>query len=252
MVLRPYRKEDRDPVIALIDGVYREYADRVHLEKSEADLRNVPANYAPGYFMVLEDAGEIRATIAISPDPERPEVCFLKRLYLDARLRGTGAGARLMEWFLETARGLGMTRAELWSDVRFERAHAFYRKHGFQNDGEIRDMDDSWQPYKDFFSGRTCNRGIVGAGPRACPHAVARRVGRPQGAAPTVDSQFRSIGVHHLSSVVDIALVRHARHAVGAHEDLFEHVQVGRTLLGDFEIDEAVGVHAVQVELEEQ
>ena len=78
-------------------------------------------------------------------------MCYLKRLYLDARLRGTGAGAQLLEWFLQTARRSGMTRAELWSDVRFERAHAFYRKHGFRNDGEIRAMDDSWQPYREYF-----------------------------------------------------------------------------------------------------
>lgn len=141
-------------MIALIDGIYREYSDRVHLQKSEADLMDIPANFAPGYFMVLEDTGEVRATVAISPDPERPGVCFLKRLYLDSRLRGTGAGARLLEWFFETAHGLGMTRTELWSDVRFERAHAFYRKHGFRNDGEMREMDDSWQPYREYFFSR--------------------------------------------------------------------------------------------------
>ncbi len=151
MDLRPYRVDDRDAVIALIDGIYREYADRVHLQKSEVDLTDIPANFAPGHFMVLEDAGPIRATVAISPDPERPGVCFLKRLYLDPRLRGTGTGTQLLDWFLETARGLGMKRAELWSDVRFERAHAFYRKHGFQNNGEVREMDDSWQPYREYF-----------------------------------------------------------------------------------------------------
>ncbi len=151
MLLRPYRHDDKDAVIALIDGVYREYADCVHLEKAEADLLDIPAIFSPGHFMVLDDDGEIRATVAIAPDPERPGVCFLKRLYLDARLRGTGSGGRLLDWFLSTARALGMTRAELWSDVRFERAHAFYRKHGFRSDGEARRMDDSWQPYREYF-----------------------------------------------------------------------------------------------------
>lgn len=151
MVLRPFRDGDRDAVIALIDGVYREYADRVHLEKAEADLMDIPANFAPGHFMVLDDGGAIRATVAYSPDGARPGVCFLKRLYLDAALRGTGAGTRLMEWFFATARGAQMRRAELWSDVRFERAHAFYRKHGFQHVGEVRSMDDSWQPYREYF-----------------------------------------------------------------------------------------------------
>ncbi len=112
---------------------------------------DIPANFAPGHFMVLDDAGKIRATVAITPDNQRPGVCFLKRLYLDSNLRGTGAGARLLEWFLNTARDLGMRRAELWSDVRFERAHAFYRKNGFQNDGTTRDMDDAWIPYREYF-----------------------------------------------------------------------------------------------------
>jgi len=158
MHLRPYRDTDKDAVIALIDGVYREYADRVHLQQAEADLMDIPIHYAPGHFMVLEDAGAIRATVAISPDASRPGVCFLKRLYLDARLRGTGAGAQLLEWFLATARALGMGRAELWSDVRFERAHAFYRKHGFVNDGTVRDMDDSWMPYREYFYWRNLDR----------------------------------------------------------------------------------------------
>jgi putative acetyltransferase len=151
MPLRPYRPEDKNAVIAMIDGVYREYADRVHLEKSEADLLDIPGNYAQGQFMVLDDAGVIRATVAISPDPARPGVAYLKRLYLDAGLRGTGAGTQLLEWFLETALGLGLRRVELWSDVRFERAHAFYRKMGFRNGGEVREMDDSWQPYREYF-----------------------------------------------------------------------------------------------------
>ncbi len=149
--LRPYRDGDRDAVIALIDGVYREYNDRVHLDQAEADLMDIPGNFAPGHFMVLDINGSIRATVAISPDESRPGVCFLKRLYLAADLRGTGAGTQLLDWFLNTARGLGMRRVELWSDVRFERAHAFYRKHGFQNDGTVRDMDDSWQPYREYF-----------------------------------------------------------------------------------------------------
>lgn len=151
MKLRPYRDGDKDAVIALIDGVYREYNDRVHLEQAEADLLDIPANFAPGHFMVLDDNGAIRATIAISPDDSRPGVCFLKRLYLATDLRGTGAGTQLLNWFLETARGLDMHRAELWSDVRFERAHAFYHKHGFLNDGTVRDMNDSWQPYREYF-----------------------------------------------------------------------------------------------------
>jgi RimJ/RimL family protein N-acetyltransferase len=46
---------------------------------------------------------------------------------------------------------LGHTRIELWSDTRFERAHRFYTKHGFEHDGTIRHMTDAFAPYDELF-----------------------------------------------------------------------------------------------------
>lgn len=154
MRLRPFHIDDTDAVIALIDGVYHEYGDRVHLEKSEADLMDIPAHFEPGHFMVLDNDGAIYGTVAISPSAEGNDVWFLKRLYLDSDLRGQGWADSMMDWAFDMARRLGAKHLHLWSDVRFERAHAFYTRRGFHHDGRVRTMNDGWAPYREYFYAR--------------------------------------------------------------------------------------------------
>ncbi len=151
MKLRPFQIEDTDAVIALIDSVYREYGDRVHLEKSEADLKDIPAHFQPGHFMVLEKDHVIHGTVAIARSADENDACFLKRLYLAPESRGQGWADSMVDWAFDKARGLGATRLHLWSDVRFERAHSYYAKRGFQHDGRVRTMNDSWAPYREYF-----------------------------------------------------------------------------------------------------
>lgn len=151
MNLRPFEPKDADGVVALIERVYREYGERICLDNADKDLSDVPGHYGAGRFMVLEKDSQVLGTVALAPDGARMDCCFLKRLYLDPELRGEGAGDRLLEWARETGRELGFSRMELWSDVRFERAHAFYKKQGFGFDGAVREMDDGWEPYREYF-----------------------------------------------------------------------------------------------------
>ncbi len=151
MELRPATSADRDGIIALIDGVFREYGDRVFLEDADGDLLDIAAHYGEGLFMVLDDGSRVRGTVALVPLGERPGVCLLRRLYLDAELRGGGWGQGMMEWACSTARALDMARMEFWSDTRFSRAHAFYEKLGYHHGGTVRAMDDGWMPYEEQF-----------------------------------------------------------------------------------------------------
>ena len=66
-------------------------------------------------------------------------------------LRGSGWGGRLMEWAFDWARKHGQSRVEFWSDVRFTRAHRFFRRLGFEHDGRTREMHDGAMPYSEFF-----------------------------------------------------------------------------------------------------
>ena len=70
---------------------------------------------------------------------------------MDATLRGGGYAERLLFWALDRAVALGRQRVDLWSDVRFDRAHRFYEKHGFERNGTARHMTDAYEPYDEFY-----------------------------------------------------------------------------------------------------
>ena len=149
MILRPVRNTDCAGVQSLIERCYAEYGERLCLEGADRDLLDLEAHYADGAFMVLDNGEAILGAVALVPKTN--DCAALKRLYLDASVRGTGAGQRLLDWLLEEARRRNIQRIELWSDTRFTRAHAFYRKHGFHHDGQIRTMYDAHEPYEEYF-----------------------------------------------------------------------------------------------------
>lgn len=153
MQLRPAEPLDRDQIVSLIAEVYREYGDRLCLENADSDLLDIEANYhaAGGAFIVLDNQGIISGTHAALPLKDRPGVCTFRRLYLAQQYRGETWGERLMNWALDWAIQNNQHRVEFWSDTRFTRAHRFFRRLGFQQDGQIRRMDDGWMEYQEYF-----------------------------------------------------------------------------------------------------
>lgn len=153
--LRPPLEADSAAVIALIDGCYREYGDRVHLTAYDLDLTDLPKHYlaAEKPFVVAEHGptGEVVGTHAVVPDRDAPGITTFRRLYVAAPHRGSGLGEALMLWAESEARRLGRTRVEFWSDVRFARAHTFFRRLGYVADGRTRVGHDSWTPYTEAF-----------------------------------------------------------------------------------------------------
>ena len=92
-ILRPGRRKDGPGLVRLIDEVYREYGDEADVEGYDRDLLDVEAAYRDkgGEFVVLEEDGEIVGAHATQPiDPEKGLLTF-RRLYLPARVRGSGA-----------------------------------------------------------------------------------------------------------------------------------------------------------------
>jgi diamine N-acetyltransferase len=59
----------------------------------------------------------------------------LKRIYLLHRFQGSGIGAALMEWSVETARRLGKRRLLLGVNDENDKAVGFYLRHGFEHAG---------------------------------------------------------------------------------------------------------------------
>ena len=137
----PFEERHVDGVIALIGGVFAEYGLTFDLAGYDADLTRIRGTYCRtgGAFWVLEDEGRVVGTIGVVP--VAPAEVEIKRVYLDASLRGQGWGRALVEHAMGWAEERGHTRVRLWSDVKFERSHVMYERLGFVRTG-IRDCDD--------------------------------------------------------------------------------------------------------------
>src|SRR5207249_772391 len=121
--------------------VFAEYGLTFEPSGYDADLTRIPGSYcrAGGAFWVLEEDGRVVGTIAVVP--VSADVVEIKRVYLDASLRGRGLGRMLVEHASSWAAGRGHTRVKLWSDVKFTRSHVLYERLGFVRT-VIRDCDD--------------------------------------------------------------------------------------------------------------
>lgn len=138
MTVRDAVDADADGVIALIARVFEEYPGCVlDVDGEEPELRAPASNF--DRFWIVERDGAVRGCIACGLGPDTVE---LKKLYLDAALRGRGLGRRLVELVEETARAHGAARIVLWSDTRFTTAHAVYEKMGYTRQPETRDLHD--------------------------------------------------------------------------------------------------------------
>lgn len=155
-LLRPVRPEDIPGVVELIDRCYAEYGDRVCLTGSEQDLLRLPDAYRQlgGDFIVLHQAGRIVGCHACHPlsTPPATHGCewTFRRLYLDADFRGGESGPHLMQWAIDYVINQGGVGVRFWSDTRFQRAHRFFRRFGFEATGQTRTLDDGWTPYSEY------------------------------------------------------------------------------------------------------
>lgn len=145
---------DRQPIIELIDSIYQEYDDKVCLEGAESELLEIPESYHKigGEFWVLSDeSGNVLGTHGAFPKDIDQKLAGFRRLYLAKHLRGTDFGHQLMQISIDWAWDKGFEQIEFWSDTRFSRAHRFFEKFGFQQDGRVREMLDSHDPYSEYY-----------------------------------------------------------------------------------------------------
>ena len=105
---------------------------------------------ALGEFVVLEEDGEIVGAHATQPIDLEKGLLTFRRLYLPARVRGSGAGKFLMDWAVGWSRDNGYRRVEFWSDTRFSRAHRFFERYGFERGG-IRHVEEGKLKFSEYF-----------------------------------------------------------------------------------------------------
>ena len=147
--LRPATDADGEGLARLIAACFAEYEGCLY-EPSEFPELVAPATHYARQGAELWVGGEgsrILASVAITPVPSQ-RACEITKVYLDAGLRGTGAGEALMIHAAARAQAFGLPDLVLWSDTRFARAHRFYGRLGFRKAPVIRYLSDisaSWE-----------------------------------------------------------------------------------------------------------
>lgn len=136
MVPTPATAADVPAVMLLIGRVFAEYGLLLMPQFEVPDLLRFDAHYtAPrGAFWIVRD--DVRVVASVGVDRKDETTAELKRLYVDAGLRGRGIGQQLVETVLDWTRTQGLARVVLWSDTRFENSHRLYRRLGFAQLGE--------------------------------------------------------------------------------------------------------------------
>ncbi|NOG72515.1 GNAT family N-acetyltransferase [Roseicella sp. DB1501] len=143
-MLRPGRDDDAAGFVALIGACWAEYPGCVlDVDGELPELRALASHYAAagGALWAAERDGRVVGMIAARPGPE-PGAWEIGRLYVEAGARGSGLAAALLAAAEARARAGGAERLLLFSDTRFDRAHAFYEKHSFLRQGPVRVLDD--------------------------------------------------------------------------------------------------------------
>lgn len=128
----------------LIHGVFVEYGFTWAPQEEFWDLLASPEAFPyrdpQGAMWVMRD--ETQAVVgSIAVEQLDDSTAELHRLYLDARLRGSGYGRELFLLGVDWARRKGMRRIVLWSDTRFLDAHRLYERLGYARTGERRLAD---------------------------------------------------------------------------------------------------------------
>ena len=136
LVLEPARAEDAAHVIALIGRVFAEYGFVWEAATEVPDLFAFQRHYGGGRggFWVVRLDGRVVGSVGVERRPDG--TAELHRLYLDTVLRGRGLGRALVDAVLAWCRASGIAHLALWSDTRFDRAHALYERMGFRKTGE--------------------------------------------------------------------------------------------------------------------
>jgi len=154
MILRPASPEDvpalaalgRDSFVAAFGHLYRAEDLSAFLEKcySEDAVTGEIADPAHRHCLAVDPDGSLAGFCKLRfpsgyaeySDAARP--IALQQLYADPARTGHGVGARLMDWALAEARGLGADAVQLSVWAENFAAQRFYARYGF---GKIADID---------------------------------------------------------------------------------------------------------------
>ena len=142
VAIRAGRDADAAGLIALIGACWAEYPGCVmDVDGEVPELRALASYFSKrdGALWTATAGEKIIGVVGVAPGDDFWEIC---KMYVAREHRGSGLASDLLALAQNFAVAAGAIRLKLWSDTRFERAHAFYARHGFVRAGAIRVLND--------------------------------------------------------------------------------------------------------------
>lgn len=122
----------RDAPLAFLEKLA--HAERLTEREWRDRLREAP----PARTLIVRESGEWLGMSRLKPDELDPTTAWLVAVWLDPRLRGTGAAERMLAEQLDWARtGMRVARVRLHVGGSNGRARALYERLGFRATGAI-------------------------------------------------------------------------------------------------------------------
>jgi putative acetyltransferase len=135
LVIRPVRAEDDPELARIVREGMAEFGICGDGPASDPELASISAAYAPpeSAYFVVERGGRVLGGGGIGPIEGQPDtICELRKMYLVPEARGLGAGRRVLESCLQTAREIGYEHCHLATLVAMDRARRLYAGFGFR------------------------------------------------------------------------------------------------------------------------
>lgn len=133
-MLRRWQSDDRQRVAVLIAEVLAEYGLGWEPDGADRDVIEVEAFYGDrgGEFWVMEAAGTIVGTGAFYAIDRQPNACEIRKMYLQAEIRGWGLGRQLLQWLEQRAIAQGFQEAWIETASVLTEAVRLYESAGYQ------------------------------------------------------------------------------------------------------------------------
>jgi putative acetyltransferase len=133
LIIRSATNDDRERVAELVFGVLGEFGLAADPETTDADLKDIEANYLQrgGVFEVIEDEhANLLGSVGLYPINKT--TCVLRKMYFIPSARGLGLGKYVLQRAIARARELGFKEIVLETASKLIAANRLYTQFGFK------------------------------------------------------------------------------------------------------------------------
>ena len=143
ILIRDARDGDGDALIALIESCWADYPGCIlDVDGENPELRRFASHYSNkgGRAWIAELSGRVVGSAAVEPGTAGAHI---QSLYVDPNLRRQGLARNLIALVEAEAMRMSAPIIDLWTDIRFTAAHAFYERLGYQRRPGTRSLKDA-------------------------------------------------------------------------------------------------------------